>query len=123
MGVDPALRKAIETRSGTGEPVVAHVTLETPAGKTYLSAEETQAAVRALLDRVRDAVHEAPHAVNVFPNVQSFSVVASALFVQHLLEQPEVAAATGAKTAEDVLIKPVSSRRVGGPHERHRGST
>ncbi len=80
--IDPRLLEELNRAQASGEAVEAVLFLR--------EGEE----IRQLLKRVQKLAGVAPLEVTVFKNLGSFLVVASARFVEELLEQPEIEAAT-----------------------------
>ena len=69
------------------------IQLKPAKGKKLEPPEECRRRAESLLRRVETITHEAPEDFNIFANMQSLVVRASALFLKALLEQPEVNAA------------------------------
>ncbi|MBI4586284.1 MAG: hypothetical protein HY717_19925 [Planctomycetes bacterium] len=80
--IDPQLLEELHRAQASEEPVEAVLFLR--------EGEE----IRQLLKRVQKLAGVAPLEVTIFKNLNSFLVVASARFVEVLLEQPEIEAAT-----------------------------
>jgi hypothetical protein len=110
--IDPELAHQIELAGKTGGSVTATFTLRSPAGGHRPSPDVVDAAVSRVLDRAAQAANSDPDEVNVYPFMNAFSIVASALFITVLLEQPEVGAALaeqpGGQPIE--LMRPVRKR-------------
>lgn len=66
-----------------------------------LSAEETEATARHVLQRAADETGEAPEDINVFRNLGSFVVRGSGRLVRKVLEQKEIQSAKANQTDPD----------------------
>lgn len=77
-----------------------------------LLPEETVRRAGVLIDRVSKIVGDAPLQCNVFKNMGSFVVLASRAFLERLLQEEEIASATANVQSQDLLIRPVKSKRI-----------
>jgi hypothetical protein len=109
--VDPELTRQLAAASAEA-PVQAVFTLRTPTGERYRSADSTREAVGKIVDEASAAAKAQPHRVNIFPNAQSFAISGPPALVRSLLEHGDIAAAMANVQREDLLIRPVKSKRV-----------
>jgi hypothetical protein len=92
--IDANLLKELEQADKDNHELQVVFTLRPPnPEQKYLTAEQTQSIVKKLLAQVEGETGEAPRDSNVFKNLGSFVVVASANFIRKLLEQDEIASA------------------------------
>ena len=85
---DPAFDDELEAASRAGTPVQAVVFLE--AAPRAPEPEETEAEVDKLLAVAERSTSEKAAVVNVFRNLHSFAIEASAQFIRALVDQPGV---------------------------------
>ena len=108
--IDPELERQLAA-APTQTPVQAVFTLRAGASKAA-GADATRKAVDKVVAKASSAAKSAPHRVSVFPNIDSFAVSGTADLVRCLIDDPDVASAMANVQSEDVLIRPVKSKRV-----------
>lgn len=92
-------------------PVDAVFFLKAPRGR-FLGREETRNIVRKIVGRAEAKASCKADAVSVFDSLQSFALRGPASVVKELAHAQEVDSARLNKTTQDLLIRPVSKRRV-----------
>lgn len=91
---DQELLKQIEDAEARQEAVQAVFSLRPPdPGARFVTPEETDELVEALLKRLADETGESPRDYNVFRNLGSFVVDASPGYVRKMMDQAEIASA------------------------------
>ncbi len=116
--VDPELLKQLDAAAAAAEPVSAVFSLRPGREQKFVPAEEVEARVHGLLDKIGKEVGTAADQVHVFRNLGAFAVSAPAPFLRKLLERHEIASATANRQPQDLLIRPVRSKPVRPPDER-----
>jgi len=81
--VDPKLTKEVARLLKDNGDLQAVFTLS--SGDKPLAPAETESSVRKLLSRAEEQSSSKPKRVQVFRNLQSFSIEAPAQFIQHLM--------------------------------------
>jgi hypothetical protein len=109
--VDPELLRQLDEHEASSRPVEAVFTLKTGRGALRAAkGDETEAAVRRILDRVEAQVGVPPDDSNVFRHLGAFVVVASPRFVRALMAQDEIATATANRQPTSMIIPPRGKR-------------
>ena len=89
---DPELARQLKAAAPDRTPVEAVVVLR-PGSESALGPEEVETQAREVLGRVEHQVEGGRGDANVFKNLSSFVVSAEPLFIEALVEQPEVESA------------------------------
>lgn len=107
---DPVLLERIGA-AGRHKSIDAVFTLRLPAGKAPAPASVEKLA-RRVLDRVAAAAGVTYGDLNVFSNLGAFAISAEPAFLQALIGEPEIAAATASRRGKQMMIRPRRKRRV-----------
>ena len=109
--VDPELERQLDA-ADDDTPVQAVFTLKTPAGEPYRSAASTKECVSKMIDAAATTAKGAPERLNVFPNLQSFTVAGKPSLVRSLMSNDQVASAMANQQPEDLQIRPARKKEV-----------
>ncbi|MEA2690728.1 MAG: hypothetical protein QOJ16_115 [Acidobacteriota bacterium] len=111
--VDPELLRQLDVAS-EDQAVGAVFSLRPAPGEPVPAPEATRERVERLLDHGRRETGGLQR-YTVFPNLGSFAVQATRPFLQRLLEHEEIATATANEQPQDMLIRPVSEKKIKSP--------
>jgi hypothetical protein len=109
--LDPEFVRQLDEAQGQ-EAVQAVVRLQPSDhdSAVVVDPEETDRMARELVDRVKESSGSRDAAINVFRNLGSFAISASADFLRALARQPEVAAVVANRQPGSALIPPAGKR-------------
>jgi hypothetical protein len=92
--IDPELVRQLDAAAEAAESVEAVFMLQSDdPSQAVPSAERTEELARLVLNRVKQRTGETEDRVNVFTQLGSFVVSASASFIREVMSEPEIAAA------------------------------
>jgi hypothetical protein len=107
--LDPELEN--ELNAAGERPVEAVFFLKSPKGRS-LDREQTRQIVQKIVDRAESKTSRKADAISVFESLQSFALKGPAPVIKELANAKEVHSARVSRTSQDLLIRPVSKRRV-----------
>jgi chaperonin cofactor prefoldin len=93
---DPELLRQISSVAASDEPIQAVFTLSLPL-KKLLDPQIVEEKAKQIVGKVSDETGEAPQDMNVFRNLGSFVVSASAPFIRKMLNESGLSAAVANK--------------------------
>ncbi len=109
--VDPELVRQLDGATASSKPVEAVIRLKSDdPSRSVPHPDTTEDLARKILARVSEESGGEPSKVTVFRNFGSFFVEARPRFLEHLLKQPELAAATANRQPDIEPVPPMHSR-------------
>ena len=107
--IDPELVRQLAD-AGEDGTVEAVVRLKAGKGADTPEPDQTERIAQELVSRAQRSSGRREHGVNVFRYMGSFAVSAPKAFVEHLIHEPEVAAAVANRQPDGGMIPPASKR-------------
>lgn len=107
MRIDPALEEQLAEADASSKSLAVWGTLQTPLGKRDLSPTDVGELAHRIVARAEEATGDRAKAVQVYENLNTFSLDATPRLIRNLAMQPEVASLGAALRKESMAIEPV----------------
>jgi hypothetical protein len=107
--LDPELQACLSNAGD--QPIEVVFFLKTPKGGP-LDPRQTRELAQELIGRAESKRSTKVDAVSIFDNIQSFALRAPASVIKELVNAREIDSARLNRTSRDLLIRPVSKKRV-----------
>lgn len=104
------LKQIARARAGKEDVQAVFRLRPSDPSQKFVSPEQTEGIVNQLMKRVEQETGSAPRNFNIFRNLGTFVVVASADFVSKVMEQHEVASAIANQQPTGMFIPPRDKR-------------
>jgi hypothetical protein len=106
-GVPESIRQVLQKAGEASKDETVVFRLKGEAGAATPSAADTTRIAHSLMERIKAKHGREPKKLNIFENLGSFVVQADPAMLLHLLDQPEVAAATLNRRPDVEPLRPV----------------
>jgi hypothetical protein len=119
--IDPVLEEQLAEAETSSTPVGVWGTLGLPAGSKSLSPNEVEELARRIVARAEQATGEHASAVQVYENLNTFSLDGPPELIRTIARQPEVVSIGAARRKESMVIEAVPTTPAEEAKARRRG--
>lgn len=106
MRIDPVLEEQLAEADASSKPVGVWGTLGLPDGNDSLSQDQVTELARGIVARAEQATGEQAIAVQVYENLNAFSLDGPPELIRTIARQPEVLSLGAARQKESLAIEP-----------------